>query len=350
MNNILKLRTGSVLAAAAVLAAGPAYAAGTPSSTVITNTVFVDYQVGGVSQTQRTAADSFTVDRRINLTVAEVGTVTTNVVPGQTGASTAFTVTNTSNAPLDFVLAAAQLAGGTAAHGGTDVFDVTAFSLFRDVNGDNVYTAGTDTPITFIDELAADASVTILVVGNIPLSATNGQVAGVRLTATAREAGVTGTQGAAITQTVGANTAGVDTVFADTAGVADAARDGAHSDDDDYTVVTAALNVTKTSRVVSDPINNTTNPKMIPGAVVEYCIAIQNTGAAAATNVTIDDSVPGQLTFSTGSILLNGTVTGSTCNADGVAGGTYTAPLVEGTIASIAAGTTRTLVFRATVN
>jgi uncharacterized repeat protein (TIGR01451 family) len=344
------LGAASALALAAVLAAAPAHAAGTSSGTVITNTVLVDYQVGGVSQTQRTAADSFTVDRRINLTVAEVGTVTTPVVPGQTGASTAFTVTNTSNAPLDFALTAAQLAGGTAAHGGTDAFDVTAFSLFRDVNGDNSYTAGTDTPITFIDELAADASVTILVVGNVPLTATNGQVAGVRLTATAREAGVTGTQGAAITQTTGANTAGVDTVFADTAGVADAARDGAHSDDDDYTVVTAALNVTKTSRVVSDPLNNTTNPKMIPGAVVEYCIAIQNTGAAAATSVNIDDSVPTQLTFSAGSILLNGTVTGSTCNADGVAGGTYTAPLVEGTIASIAAGTTRTLVFRATVN
>jgi uncharacterized repeat protein (TIGR01451 family) len=350
MTNSIKLWTGSAIAAAAVLASAPAFAAGTASGTVITNNVTVDYQVGGVSQTQRTASDSFTVDRRINLTVAEVGSVTTSVVPGQTGASTAFTVTNTSNAPLDFALTAAQLAGGTAAHGGTDAFDVTAFSLFRDVNGDNLFTSGTDTAITFIDELAADASMTILVVGNVPLSATNGQVAGVRLTATAREAGTAGTQGAAITQTAGANTAGVDTVFGDTAGVADAARDGAHSDDDDFTVATAALTVTKTSRVFSDPFNNTTNPKMIPGAVVEYCIAIENTGSAAATNVDIDDSVPAQLTFNTGSILLNGTVTGSTCNADGAAGGTYTAPLVEGTIATIAAGTTRTLVFRATVN
>jgi uncharacterized repeat protein (TIGR01451 family) len=350
MTGKLKLLTTSAIAAAFTLAAVPALAAGTPSGTVITNNVFVDYQVGGVAQTQRTAADSFTVDRRINLTVAEVGAVTTSVVPGQTGASTAFTVTNTSNAPLDFALAAAQLAGGTAAHGGTDAFDVTAFSLFRDVNGDNLFTSGTDTAITFIDELAADASITILVVGNVPLSATNGQVAGVRLTATAREAGAASTQGAAITQTAGANTAGVDTVFADAAGVADAARDAAHSDDDDFTVVTANLAVTKTSRVISDPVNNTTNPKMIPGAVVEYCIAIANSGGAAATNVNIDDSVPTQLTFNAGSILLNGTVTGSTCNADGAAGGTYTAPLVEGTIASIAAGATRTLVFRATVN
>jgi uncharacterized repeat protein (TIGR01451 family) len=350
MTNRLKLMTSSAFGAVILLHAAPVSAAGTPSGTVITNNVFVDYQVGGVSQTQRSAADSFTVDRRINLTVAEVGAVTTQVVPGQTGASTAFTVTNTSNAPLDFALAGTQIAGGIAAHGGTDTFDVTAFSLFRDVNGNNSYDAGTDTAISFIDELAADASVTILIVGNVAIGETNGEVAGVRLTATAREAGAATTQGAAITETVGANTAGVDTVFADAAGVADAARDGAHSDDDDFTVVTATLNVTKTSRVVSDPINLGVNPKMIPGAVIEYCIAIENTGGAPATSIDIDDNVPSELTFTASSIRLNGTVTGLVCNADGVAGGTYTAPLVEGTIASIAAGATRTLVFQATVN
>ena len=64
----------------------------------------------------------------------------------------------------------------------------------------------------------------------------------------------------------------------------------------------------------------------------------------------INDPVPGQLTFVTSSILLNGTVTGSTCNANGVAGGSYTNPNVSGTIATVAAGDTRTLVFRATVN
>ncbi len=67
-------------------------------------------------------------------------------------------------------------------------------------------------------------------------------------------------------------------------------------------------------------------------------------------SVAITDPVPGQLTFNAGTILLNGTVTGGTCNADGTAGGSYAAPNVSGTIATIAAGATRTLVFRATVN
>lgn len=351
MTSKLKYTITGSLAAALLLASAPAFAAGTLAGTNIINNVTVDFQVGGVAQSQRTASDTFTVDRRVNLTVAEVGSVTTTVVPGQANASVAFLVTNTSNAPLDLGLTASQIVGGTASHGGTDTFDVTAFSMFRDVNANNAFDAGTDTAITFIDELAADASMTILLVGSVPLTETNGEVAGVRLLATAREPGVGGTQGAVVTQTAGANTAGVDTVFGDTAGVGtDVARDGTHSDDDDFTVVTATLGVTKTSRVISDPLNLTVNPKMIPGAVIEYCIAVANTGGAAASSVAINDPVPGQLTFSAGTILLNGTTTGATCNADGVAGGTFVSPNVSGTIASIAAGATRTLVFRATVN
>lgn len=350
MTSRLKLLTTSSLAATLLIAAVPAHAAGVAAGTSITNNVTVDFQVSGVNQTQRNASDTFVVDRVINLTVAEVGNVTTNVVPGQTGAAVAFTLTNTSNEVLDFALTATQLASGTAAHGGTDIFDVTTFGIFFDTNTNGVYNAGTDLAATFVDELAADAAVTLFLVGSVPIGQTNGQVAGVILTATAREGGVAAAQGAAITQTTGANTAAKDTVFADTAGVSDAARNGAHADDDDFTVVTATLGVTKSSRVISDPVNNLTNPKMIPGAVIEYCIAIANTGGAAATSIVINDPVPAQLGFVSSSILLNGTTTGATCNSDGVAGGTYSAPTVSGTIASIAAGTTRTLVFRATVN
>lgn len=340
------------LAAASVVAASPAYAAGTTAGASITNTATVNYQVGGVSQGAQTASDTFTVDRKINLTVAETGNVTTTVVPGQTNAVTTFTLTNNSNEGLDFALVASQIVGGTAAHGGTDTFDVTNVRIYRDAATGTVGSwDAADTLVTYIDELAADASVTLFVVADVPAALANSAVAGVTLRATAREGGAAGTQGAAITETSGANTAAKDTVFADVAGVAgDAARDGSHSDDDDYTVQTATLTVTKTSRVISDPFNNTTNPKLIPGAVVEYCIAVANTGGAAATTVAITDPVPGQLTFSAGTILLNGTVTGATCNADGAAGGSYAAPNVSGTIATIAAGATRTLVFRATVN
>ena len=70
---------------------------------------------------------------------------------------------------------------------------------------------------------------------------------------------------------------------------------------------------------------------MIPGAVVEYCIAVANAaGSATATNIGVSDTLPGTTTYDAGfGILVNGTVTGGTCNADGVAGGSYAAGTVS---------------------
>lgn len=357
MTNIYKHLAIASGAMAGVLGATPAFAAGTTAGSTITNTATVNYQVGGVAQTAINASNNITVDRRITLTVAEVGSVTTSVAPGASAQVTAFTVTNTSNDTLDLGLTAAQLAGGTAAHGGTDNFDVTGLGVFVDTNSNGTYDAGTDLAATFLDEVAADASRTVFLVGAIPVARVNGDVAGVTLTAQARASGGVGSQGAVIAETVGANTAGMDTVFADAAGpvAGDAARDGKASDDDDYTVSAPTLTVTKQSRVVSDPINGSTNPKLIPGAVVEYCIVVTNAaGGAAANTVAISDPLPAQMTFVAASSFLNGTYTGSvptgTCNLDGASGGSVTAGTLNGTLGTVAAGTTRTLYFQVTIN
>lgn len=346
-----KLGTCSVLAIAMVGAA-PAFAAGTTSGSSVLNTATVDYQVGGVAQPQLSANNTFTVDTKVNLTVAEVGTTTTTVAPGSTAQVTTFTVTNTSNTVMDFGLGVSQSAGGTSAHGGTDTFDVTGATIYRDTNNNGVYDAGTDTAVTYLDELAADASATVFVVANIPGGLATGAVAEVNLTATSQAGGTAGTAGAVLTQTAGANTTGVDVVFADAAGTAtgDVARDGKHSDDDDYTVSTAALTVAKYSRVISDPLNGTTNPKMIPGAVVEYCIAVTNAaGGSAATNVAINDPLPTQVTGQAGTGKLGGTGTSTTCDYTGTAGGTITATNASGTIATVAAGSTSTFVFQVVI-
>lgn len=341
---------GAVSAIALVgLSASPALASGTLAGSSIVNMVTVNYQVGGVAQTAGSASNSFVVDRKVNLTVAEVGTVTTQVSPGQTAAVTTFTVTNNSNATLDFALAAAN---GAAAHGGTDNFDVTNIKTYVDSNGNGTYDAGTDLEVTYLDELAADASKTVFVVVNVPLSLNTNDVAGVTLTATGREGGTSGSQGAALTQTSGADTANtMDTVFADGAGAIDASRDAAHSARDDYTVLAAALTVTKQSRVVSDPFNGTTNPKAIPGATIEYCIVVANAaGSATATSVAISDPLPATVTYdSSFGVLLNGSYSAGSCAADGTNSGTYSAGTVSGTLASVAAGQTKTLLFRATI-
>lgn len=351
MNRIGRLLGTVGAAALAVVVANPAYAGGTAAGSTITNTVTVNYQVGGVSQTATNAGDTFTVDRKVNLTVAEVGSSTTTVSPGQTAAVTTFTVTNTSNATLDFALTAAQQSGGSGAHSNTDNFDVSNVKIYVDTNGNGSYDAGTDLEVSYIDELAADASKTIFVVADVPLGRATSDVAAVTLTATGREGSGSGSQGAALTQTTGVNTSGMDTVFADGAGATDGSRDAAYSAKDDYTVSAASLTITKTSRVISDPFNGTTNPKAIPGATIEYCIIVTNAaGSATATNVAISDPLPSTVTYDAGGVFINGTYSSGVCNADGTNGGSYASGTVSGTLSSVAAGETKTLRFRATIN
>lgn len=347
-----KLLAATSAFALVIMSSQPAYAAGTTAGSTITNTATVNYQVGGISQNATTASDTLTVDRKVNLTVAELGTVTTTVTPGQTAQVTTFTVTNTSNAVLDFNLAAVQPVGGVAAHGGTDTFDVTGLKLYVDTNNNNTYEAGTDTLVTYLDELAADATRTVFAVADVPLGLANGAVAGVTLTATGREGGTAGTQGAVLVQTTGANTAGMDTVFADAAGATDALRDAAFSARDDYTVYTATLSVLKTSSIISDPTNGTTNPKFIPGAVIQYCIAVTNAaGSADASSVAVSDPLPTTITYDAAyGIKLNGTVASGACATDGTAGGSFASNTVSGTLTSVPAGSTKTLLFRATIN
>lgn len=279
-----------------------AYAAGTAANTPINNRATVSYSVGSVAQTpiessptgnttagvNNGANTTFVVDNRIDLTVAEVGSAVTLVTPGQTQAVTTFTVTNTGNSPQGYQLALTNLTGGTV-HGNTDNTDVTALTWFVDSNANGSFDAGVDTA-TAINTLAADATITVFGVVAVPNSVTNGQFASVRLRATAA---VPGTGGATLeTQTAGADTPGsVDVVFGDSG------LDGWQEADDQYAVQSAALNVAKTSSVVSDPFNGTTNPKAIPGAFVEYSITITNSGLVAAAGLSINDPQPANTTF-----------------------------------------------------
>ena len=351
-NNIIRLGAAASLLAVVAGTATPAFASGTNAGSTITNNVTVDYQVGGVAQTAVSASNSFTVDRKVNFTVTEDGSATTQVSPGQLAAVTTFVVTNTSNATLDFALAATNRSGGTAAHGGTDNFDVSNVRLYIDTNSDGDYDVGTDLQITYLDQIAADASARVFVVVDVPLGRSTNDVAGVRLTGTAAEPTAAGSLGATVTETAGANTTGVDTVFADTNADGNTARDGISFDEDDYTIIAAAITATKTSRVVSDPFNGTTDPKMIPGAVLEYCIIVDNAaGGSAATNVAFSDTLAATTTYeSSFGVKVNGTVTSGTCNADGAIAGSHSAGVVSGTIPTLAAGDARTMLFRVTIN
>ena len=359
MTRTLKSLVASTALAATLGVSAPAFAVGTTQGTDITNSVTVNYTVGTTAQTPVTSnTDTFKVDRKVNFTVVERATIgTTTVNPGQLAQQTAFTLTNLSNDLLDFDLTAANLLTGAAAPRGTDGFDVTNLLICLDADNNNVCDAPATATLT-VNDLSATTgsnSVNILVLGDIPAAATNGQIAGVSLQATAKlsngTAFVLSGPGQNVSTDADANVAGaVDTVLADTG------RDAVESALDDYTVQSATLGVFKSSRVVSDLVSGI-NPKALPGATVEYCIAVQNTGSVAATSVAIEDLIPANTTFVTGSILLGATVTDyglatQSCSA-GSAGGSYTttpSPRVNGTLASVGAASTSGLIFRVTIN
>lgn len=81
---------------------------------------------------------------------------------------------------------------------------------------------------------------------------------------------------------------------------------------EDYllTVIYPSLTVSKVSSVVSDPANNSSNPKAIPGAKVRYCVLVTNTGNTSASAVQMADNLPGTTSYVAGSLR-----SGTNCSA-----------------------------------
>ncbi len=301
-------RIAVLVAAIGLLAfSQPALADGTASGTTISNTVLLDYTVGGIAQDQLSDTADFLVDNKIDLTVALIDVAAVAVIPGSTDQVMTFSVTNDGNTLQDYSLAATLSAGTVFSL--THDFDATSVRIFVD-NGDDVFVPADDTK-TYVDELASDATVRVYVVANIPLSGpADGDASLYDLEAQAAVGGLADAQGADILTDDSASAwdAGtVQIVFTDAAGEIDAANDGAHSAVGAYLVATATLTVTKSSLVVYDPINGnyvpaTVFPKAIPGARVQYTIDIQNTGATSANAVTVVDEIPTNSYFVVGSV------------------------------------------------
>ena len=292
--------------------AGQASAAGTAAGTTVSNQATVSYQVSGVSQTPvNSNTYQFVVDRKINLTVATDNGAAVAVVPGTSGNVLAFTVQNTGNGTQDFAPSALARTGGTGAFGGTDNVNAAGTAVFVESGATVGYQVGEDTAI-YKDELAADGTAKIYIVGDFSSGAyADSNIASYHLLVAARVGGTAATLGGALTETSGADTPGtVDIVFADGQGSAtsnDAARDANFSDDSDYEITAGNLSVTKTSAVISDPTNSTTNPKAIPGAIIEYTITIANgASASAVTNVSFTDSLNAEITAGTIAFQTNG--------------------------------------------
>lgn len=356
-----------------------ALAAGTASGATIDNLAKLSYSVGGTAQSAICSAPggnatgdddgtcvagafgaantSFVVDNKVNLTVAKVTDLTT--VPGTTKQALAFTVTNNGNTSQRYALTA--VAGAETITG-----TMSNVAIYKDTVANGIWDGGDTLYVdasTFGD-VAADASLTILIVADTPATAVNSETAIYNLLATTVDAGTTNVT----TATAGANTGGVDVVLADIAGsaAADIAVDGEHSASATYTVGSSIITVSKNITIVCDPYNGNTNPKYIPGAVAQYAITISNSAAAAvsATLTTVSDVLAATLAFepklingtgapastkctTAGGVQLSATGFGAVYNA-GTTTTTYAAPGVVAdavTAGAVFAGQTGTITF-----
>lgn len=140
-------------------------------------------------------------------------------------------------------------------------------------------------------------------------------------------------------------------------------NNGVTSEDDyasvAFTISTASIAVSKVSSVISDPVNGTTNPKAIPGAVIEYCILVSNTGTAALGNIVATDVLPGNFSYTAGS-MTSGTscAAASTAEDDNNTGADESDPFgaaiagstITATASTLGASSGFALKFRGTVN
>lgn len=124
----------------------------------------------------------------------------------------------------------------------------------------------------------------------------------------------------------------------------------------------ATLDVTKASTVLSDPINGTTNPVHIPGAILRYCISMTNTGTATASSITATDPIPAGMALVAGSIRSGASCAAATTVEDDNATGTdesdpagasvagsVGAQVLTITSSSLAAGSTLAVTYQTTV-
>jgi uncharacterized repeat protein (TIGR01451 family) len=294
--NLFRLR-GAVGALVVVLAFGAndANAVGVAAGTPISNTAEVTYSIGATSTTATSNSVSVTVAEILDVVVT-LQTPSVSVTGGATQQELVYRVTNTGNGPEAFSLVMTSVLGG-------DDFDPAAATpaIYFDTDasgdlsaGDTPYVIGTNDP-----NLNADSFVTVLVVNNIPAGVVDGNRGLSRLTAAARTG--TGTPG---TNFAGQGVSGTDAVVGTTG--ADGEATG------QYLVSGVTVNAVKSQTVV----DQFGGARPIPGARINYSIAVSATGTGAATAAVFSDNIPANTTYVPGTLRFNSTAITDAADVD----------------------------------
>jgi uncharacterized repeat protein (TIGR01451 family) len=308
-----------------------ALAAGTPAGATIQNVAQVTYSVGGVGATASSNSSSVIVAEILDVVVT-LAAPTASTAPGATAQELVFTVTNTGNGSETFNLTA--LSAGVTGDDFDPTLAVPAIYFDTDNSGDlsgpdQPYSPGVNDPV-----LAADATIRVLLVNDIPVSATNAQRG--RSELTARAATGTGAPGTAFP---GAGVGGVDAVAGATGAAATLYGE--------YVVASLQLTAVKSQTVV-DQFGGS---RPLPGARINYQIVITASGGGTAAGAVFSDLIPTSTTYVAGSLELNNATLTDQAADDAGQYATTPAPEVRVTLGDLtSASGPQTVEFAVTIN
>lgn len=282
------------------------HAEGTSAGTIISNSATVNYNVGASAMSATSTPVTITVQELINATLeSKDAGKEQNVAPSQNNAALKFELTNTGNGNEAFILTQENLTG--------DQFNTTLDNVYID-DGDGIFEPATDVIYT-PTSLAPDASITLWIASkDFTNTQSSGDRADIRANALSQTFSVAGKINPAIGDSVsGGGDSGTTAIHA---------TSGPSTDTATFIVDTSAIvmDIQKSITNVRDSIT-TSGDQAIPGAEVDYLIAVQVTGSGNATTVIVTDPLPSELKLkneSTGIINVDGTpLTANIPDADG---------------------------------
>jgi uncharacterized repeat protein (TIGR01451 family) len=325
-----RLVTTAGLALTCLLAASSARAAGTPACREIENQASASWTIGATTFNGTSNTVTTTVAEILNVITTWQDANPVVVNSGGTSQVLTFLVTNTGNGTDSYTLTPTPNLGG-------DAFDPAFVSLVLDTNGNDTYDVGLDQPyVAGVNDpvLAADSSVVVFALSDIPAGLNDGDTGDFQLAATSNTG--SGTPGTVI---AGAGECGNNAVVG--------ASGGESADVGTYIKSGVLVAVTK-SADIDDPFGG---DEPVPGATITYTIQVAVSGSGTANGLDIVDPIPANTTYLAGSLTLDAAGLSDALDLDpGDVGGTTadTVTVMLGDV--VAGGGVRTITFTVTID
>lgn len=321
---------------AAGLLATAAFAKGTPAGTLIPNAATLTYEYEGKNQATTAIAPVLTVAEVIDVALTWQDGSLVSVKAGESARVLTFLVTNLGNGVETFRLDRNDAVTG-------DNFDPVSTpggAIYLESNGQaGVQTTGPNPDTPYVrgvsdPTLAADGSVLVYLLSDIPASTLEGAVGRVALTSTSTTPGAPGAKPGTGLPKLGDG--GIDAVVGTTQAQANATGG--------YIVSSLLLGMNKSVVSVVDPKGS---DRVMTGAVLTYRLTLTLTGTGTARALTVTDPLPATLTYQPGSLSVNGATRSDASDGDNAE---VSAGVITVYLGDVVAPATHVVEFRVTVN